>query len=366
MSKYTTEVRFIVEQMNGYKESQERGSINEMVNNVSSEIIGEYPLFDEAYRQTLNNKIIKHFYTREIGYETVGLWRFKLNTKMNEIMPYYNQLYESELIEFDPLLDFHYTKEGVNNEEEESQSHGSTVSSGNKSYNESADGAENEAKNTNKNEKSKADGSGIENTQQTGVTEDNANETGLSNNNTDSKHNEQTRGTSQGTDSNRDVNAYSDTPQGALRNVEDMSYLTNGSVNGSESSSMNAQVSDNEGEQNDGTQTLTSKINNNKSSNDNETNVATAGHNEGETESDESTIGNKNKKENKEGESSRNDTSASNSKQNITNFNSYLEKLTGKRSTTSYSKLLMEFRDTFLNIDMMIIRELEDLFMGVW
>lgn len=40
---------------------------------------------------------------REIGLETLELFRYFMRMKMWEIMPYYNQLYKSELIEFDPL-----------------------------------------------------------------------------------------------------------------------------------------------------------------------------------------------------------------------------------------------------------------------
>lgn len=63
----------------------------------------DYPIFDEAYRNALNDKIIGHFYFREIGLETPDLFKRFLNRKMNEIMPYYNQLYESERIKIDPL-----------------------------------------------------------------------------------------------------------------------------------------------------------------------------------------------------------------------------------------------------------------------
>lgn len=63
-----------------------------------------YPIFDEAYRQTLNQKIIDHFYMREIGAETPALFKFFLNRKLNEVMPYYNQLYKSAQIEYDPLV----------------------------------------------------------------------------------------------------------------------------------------------------------------------------------------------------------------------------------------------------------------------
>lgn len=91
MSKYTTELRWVIE--NGYDLQ-----------------LNEYPIFDENYRQKLNQKIINHYYFREIGFETVGLFRFYLKQTLNEIMPYYNQLYESALLEIDPLNTINFTE----------------------------------------------------------------------------------------------------------------------------------------------------------------------------------------------------------------------------------------------------------------
>lgn len=53
-----------------------------------------YPIFDESYRSALNSKILNHYYENEIGFETAPLFRFYLNNKLNEIMPYYNELYK--------------------------------------------------------------------------------------------------------------------------------------------------------------------------------------------------------------------------------------------------------------------------------
>lgn len=53
-----------------------------------------YPIFDENYRETLNNNILHHYYENEIGFETAPLFRFYLNQRLNEIMPYYNELYK--------------------------------------------------------------------------------------------------------------------------------------------------------------------------------------------------------------------------------------------------------------------------------
>lgn len=62
-----------------------------------------YPIFDETYRAGLNAKIKNHFMYREIGQETVDQFTFMLGRKLNEIMPYYNKLYDTEKITFDPL-----------------------------------------------------------------------------------------------------------------------------------------------------------------------------------------------------------------------------------------------------------------------
>lgn len=65
--------------------------------------MNSYPIFDDAYREQLNNKIIEHFWFREIGQETPQLFKMLLNRTMNEIMPYYNELYKSTLLDYNPL-----------------------------------------------------------------------------------------------------------------------------------------------------------------------------------------------------------------------------------------------------------------------
>lgn len=113
MSKYTTEVRFICEERAGLLESTGENEVNNVLNLSWDKIFDStFPIFDEAYRKPLCKKILKHFYTREICCETFGLWKMWLNEKMELIMPYYNQLYESELLEINPFHNFDYTKTG--------------------------------------------------------------------------------------------------------------------------------------------------------------------------------------------------------------------------------------------------------------
>ena len=106
MSKYTTELRFVCETAVGYEESQGYDRVEDIIQAAIPIIFNfDFPIFDENYRNVLCTKIIKHYYTREISEETLGLWRLRLNAKMNEIMPYYNKLYEAWSNEFNPLYD---------------------------------------------------------------------------------------------------------------------------------------------------------------------------------------------------------------------------------------------------------------------
>ena len=85
MSNYTVELRKIPESL-------------------IDEALAHYPLFMDGYRATLNRKIKEHFWYNEIAHETIDQFLFQLRIKMNEIMPYYNQLYESELTKRDPFI----------------------------------------------------------------------------------------------------------------------------------------------------------------------------------------------------------------------------------------------------------------------
>lgn len=99
MSRYTTEVRFICEMNSGFPvEEMYKYSVDEIINASHDKIFSfAYPLFDPDYKATLENKILKHYYTREIAAETVNLWRTWLNATMNEIMPKYNALYAKQM-----------------------------------------------------------------------------------------------------------------------------------------------------------------------------------------------------------------------------------------------------------------------------
>lgn len=86
MSKYTTTIKNLI------KNNFDLG-------------LKDYPIFDENYRSILNNIIINHYYMNEIGFETAQLFKFYLNQKMSEIMPYYNNLYKAQKDIIDKYFD---------------------------------------------------------------------------------------------------------------------------------------------------------------------------------------------------------------------------------------------------------------------
>ena len=97
MSKFTTEVRFICEQAAGLTKSSGYARIEEVISAAAPKVFDfDFPIFDESYRLPLECKILRHYYTREIGEETIGLWKLRMSDILQRYMPYANKLYESE------------------------------------------------------------------------------------------------------------------------------------------------------------------------------------------------------------------------------------------------------------------------------
>lgn len=233
MSRYTIELRYLIEG------NYELG-------------LKDYPIFDESYREQLNNKIIQHYYFREIGFETEALFKNRLNQKMNEIMPYYNQMYESSKLKIDPLST-------IDLEEVFSR-------------------------------KSKTTGEGTSSTSGTGNNTNNFNSTDTTDYGKISKFS--------------DIAQAQTTPNEILNDK----YLTSATVDGGQDK------------------------NTNTGTNTSQTESTTSGTSTDERNLDEDTT--------------------------LTRK--------GNNGIASESELLNMYRETFLNIDMMIIDDLDELFLGIW
>lgn len=88
-------------------------------------------------REELNKKILNYYKYREIGFETFGRFLFELETTLNEIMPYYNQLYFSADQDFNITYNVDYRRtidrdrEGTNNVQSSSTTNDTTNTTSN-------------------------------------------------------------------------------------------------------------------------------------------------------------------------------------------------------------------------------------------
>lgn len=112
MSKYTVQLRYLVEQFaadhgaNGidpknWPLAYPMLGLSGTVNTLN---LPPYPVLSEDDRDRINRKIIQRYWFNEIGQETTGQFAWMLNESMNRIMPYYNQLYKAKIDSLQKLV----------------------------------------------------------------------------------------------------------------------------------------------------------------------------------------------------------------------------------------------------------------------
>ena len=267
MSKYTTEVRYICENIATKKDKEiDLYDIVKVVDLSWRDIINLDMALNLSIKPIVNESVIEHFnkiipqiflqnYTREIGCETYGLWKFRLQNKLNTILPFYAEMYETLTMKFDPLIDTDITN----------------TNSGSKFY-------------TLKNEGEK-----------------------------DNKtiHDEVTsQYENQAENETKNIDKYSETPQGSLEDLEAGRYLSNARINDNNNSNIGSGNNEYERNMTDVTTTNT-----------------TATHDEN---------------------------------------NNNMSTIKGKSGGVSYSKLIMEYRKSIINIDQMFLGEFKDMFMLIY
>lgn len=292
-ASYTMDVRTICETYASVESPawSDQTTVDTIIDSAIPKVFNfSYPIFSEDYRNVLEHHILQHFYTREIAFQTVGRWKLGLQQKLNDIMPYYNKLYESQELDVDPFNNIDVT--------ETSESSGNTTSKNNTTRN----------------------GTSVT----TGSSETNDTTDGTSGTETNGKT---TTNNSQDTTASR-TDAFSDTPQGTLSNVDNLTYLTE-----------YRKIGENNNVTDTGEQTTTGNAD---VTTHDETNSNTKTNAQTETDSTETESG------------------------ETTNSGNYTKTIKGKNTGTSYSELITAYRETFLNIDMMIIEELEELFLQIY
>lgn len=382
MSKYTTEVRFICEEAAGLDSSVGYNDAEQVVQTAYPKIFSSSLVFyDEETKSRLLPKILLHYYQREIGFETVGLWKLKLNQKLREILPYYNQLYASEALVYDPLKNVdnihthsggYLNSKGGNNKTIEDKTETrdltetknlQTVDDGSSSYDRNEDTIlRHDKTTTHENDKTQRE-----------------NDTTIRGNDTTSQLQDSNTHTIE-SDAESWV-LFSDTPQGGINGVQnaggtsqsgtlsDNAYLTNathttekpaatkditqhGTITNTHGNVTNV-FGDVTQEYGDITETY------NKSG-DKKDHVDSDGWDKFDnTNTQTGTVQNT-------GTIKNTGTTTNTKDEQDTGTDEYKNTETGKIGVMTYQEMQMKWRESFLNIDMQIINELGDLFMKVW
>lgn len=322
MAKYTAKLNEIVQINNGEIET------------IFDSLLSDYELFDPTYRETLNKKIIKHYYFHEIGFETAERFVFEINRKMDEIMVYYNQLYKSE-IDINPFVNFRKsTSVAESSDDSEVETINLSVTDNSTTTdNETTTETEDEVLSIigNRDDVVQNDTTATRNKlQSTSGLQDTTNENELSN-----------------TGTVKDVKSDTPTSQLLGGDISGDYYASEVSVNNSTNNTnqttiqniAESQLQDvSENDETAQTQTTTSDLTSDTTKDNDKTRV-----NE-KTSVNDKTSSNEQEKDNKKS-------------------SSRSQYINDEGITISESELLMRYRETFLNIDMDIINELKTMFM---
>lgn len=129
MAKYTMEVRELI---STFGEDEVKGwfsdyELSDFLTDEEIRVITERGTWS---KEKLCQRIIDHYFTREIGTDAVGQFILFVKDKMNEIMETYAPLIYSASIKYDPLVNVNFTEEYKGTTGNTSSSSSSTNGSG--------------------------------------------------------------------------------------------------------------------------------------------------------------------------------------------------------------------------------------------
>ena len=312
MASYTMELRTIIEQPTQYQSIPMRERIEEGRKKLFD---FDYPIFDESYRGVFETHFIRNFFMREIGFETEELFKFQLETWLIINMPYFNKLFESELIEFDPLIN---SSMSVTSNE-----------TSNKTQNDIRDMLRNETvdKGTTFNTEQDSTGLTTSSGQTDGTTSIDQTSSGTEGTTTD--------------DFNRSIE--SDTPDSRLTitTTDGEGAITYASKIVENNENNKHDTTRSETLANDGTTSETSSATTNETNNTTQSATGTEDIANNET---------------------KNDTLNS----VVNEVEDYVQQRVGKIGVQSYSEMVMKYRESFLRVEKQIFKEMNELFMLVY
>ena len=304
----------------------------------------EYPSFYEGKEKSdFEKKVIDHYYFRQIGQETTGRFIHAFRTKVREIMPYYIRLYKSVKI-MDNIEDPFGNVDITETFRQTSSTNGSESSTGTSTNSENVSGT---LSGTSSNDITMS-GNNEDNT--TTSEESESTET-LGTNTTTTKTNKESR-TDAELLTTTNTHRFSNTPQGNISNLT--SYLTEASEDIS-NNSRDTDV-DIEGESTENIGVDTDNFRNSEST---QTNVTTGNFTQSNTSegSSEST-------ETRNTTSEGNTTTSGTSETSGTLEHTFTKK--GNQGVNTYAHDMKEYREIIIDVDMMVINALNDVFLGVY
>lgn len=109
MSKYTFELREVI---STFGEDEVKSwfmdyELSDFLTPEQVNVINSHGVFS---KKALADRIVDHYFTREIGTDAIGQFRLFIKDSMHEIMESYAPVVYSAALSFDPLLDTEYTE----------------------------------------------------------------------------------------------------------------------------------------------------------------------------------------------------------------------------------------------------------------
>lgn len=129
MAKYTMEIRELV---STFGEDEVKSWFNkyELTDFLTEDEIKVIQERGTWSKEKLTDRIIKHYYTREIGTDAIGQFMLFVEDKMNEIMETYAPLIYSASIKYDPLVNVNFTESYSGSSDSRSNSSSTSNGSG--------------------------------------------------------------------------------------------------------------------------------------------------------------------------------------------------------------------------------------------
>lgn len=275
----------------------------------------DYPLFDPDYKAVFETHFIRHFYLRQIGFETFGLFKFQLETWLLINMPYYNKVFESELLDYNPLTN-------------------SSMKTTSKKENEK-----------NQNDTKNMSDTKTINGQTTGTSNRNAS--------TENKQNSSTMGSSEGTQAKEENSLVVDDDfnrQLESNNPDSRLALT---------------ANDGEGVIEYASQIKEQNQNNSKTS---DVTGTTTTNDSSQVESEATSLGTTKDLviDNSNSQINQNDEAEEQLTRTINDVEEYVQERVGKIGVQSYAKLLQEYRGALIRVEKQIFNEMNELFMMIY